>query len=173
MKKIHIVRLTVEERATCLSVVKKLKGSSEKVRRANILLKADADGPHWHDRQIADAFLCTIQSVQNVRERKTKIDWVYEVKVIFVCDNLNTHSIGAFYEAFESDVARSLVKRLEFVLTPKQGNWLNVSENELSALTVQCVKHRRFGIIIHQPGSGIEPKYIGNGIKIVLCVPFA
>ena len=35
-------------------------------------------------------------------------------KVILVCDNLNTHTKGAFYEAFTPDVARSLVKRLEF-----------------------------------------------------------
>jgi len=46
-----------------------LKGSSTKVRRANILLKADADGPHWKDQDIADAFLCSRQTVENVRER--------------------------------------------------------------------------------------------------------
>jgi hypothetical protein len=94
-----------------------------------------------------------------VRERRTKIDWAHEVKilleedfpnakkVILVCDNLNTHTIGAFYEAFEPDVARSLVERLEIVHTPKHGSWLNVSENDLSALTAQCVKHRRFATI--------------------------
>jgi hypothetical protein len=69
MKKIYIVRLSDEERQACLDTIKKLKGSSEKVRRANILLKADADGPNWKDQDIADAFLCTIQAVQNVRKR--------------------------------------------------------------------------------------------------------
>jgi hypothetical protein len=53
MKKTYIVRLTDEERQICLGIVKKLKGSSQKVRRANILLKADADGPHWKDQDIA------------------------------------------------------------------------------------------------------------------------
>ncbi len=69
MKKIYIVRLTDEERETCLAVVKKLKGTSTKVRRANILLKADADGPNWKDQRIADAFFCTRQSVENLRKR--------------------------------------------------------------------------------------------------------
>jgi biotin operon repressor len=49
--------------------VKKLKGSSQQVRRAQILLKADADGPAWTDQQIADAYGCRRQTVENVRER--------------------------------------------------------------------------------------------------------
>jgi len=69
MKKIYIVRLTVEEREECLAIVKKLKGSNTKVRRANILLKADADGPNWNDEHIADAFLCSRQCVENVRKK--------------------------------------------------------------------------------------------------------
>ena len=69
MKKIYIVRLSDAERETCLAIVKKLKGTSTKVRRANILLKADVDGPHWKDQDIADAFLCTRQCVENLRKR--------------------------------------------------------------------------------------------------------
>jgi transposase len=69
MKKTYIVRLSAEEREICLAIIKKLKGSSQKVRRAHILLKADADGPNWKDQDIADAFLCTRQSVENVRKR--------------------------------------------------------------------------------------------------------
>jgi len=68
-------------------------------------------------------------------------------KVKLVCDNLNVHSIGTFYEAFERSLARSLVKRLEIIPTPKHGSWLNIAENELSALTRQCVHGRRFGTI--------------------------
>src|SRR6266700_4001863 len=56
MEKKYIVRLTDSERETLRGVVKKLKGSSCKVRRAQILLKADADGPAWTDRQIAKVF---------------------------------------------------------------------------------------------------------------------
>ncbi len=60
MQKRYIVRLTDEERNELRGVVKKLKGTGEKVRRAQILLKADADGPNWSDRQIANAFSCRV-----------------------------------------------------------------------------------------------------------------
>jgi hypothetical protein len=69
MQKKYIVRLTEEERETCCQTVKKLKGTSQKVRRAQILLKADAAGPAWTDRQIADAFSCRINTVENIRQR--------------------------------------------------------------------------------------------------------
>jgi len=69
MQKKYIVRLTDGERATLQGVIRKLKGSSQKVRRAQILLKADADGPGWPDQQIADAFGCRRQTVENVRQR--------------------------------------------------------------------------------------------------------
>jgi hypothetical protein len=94
-----------------------------------------------------------------VRETKTKLDWAHETarlledryadcpKVILVCDNLNTHTKGAFYEAFEPERARQLVRRIEFRHTPKHGSWLNIAENELSSLTRQCVTGRRFGSV--------------------------
>lgn len=69
MQKKYIVRLSSAEREVLLGIVKKLKGSSQQVRRAQILLKADADGPAWTDQQIADAFGCRRQTVENVRER--------------------------------------------------------------------------------------------------------
>ena len=53
----------------------------------------------------------------------------------------------AFYEAFEPERARALVRRIEFCYTPKHGSWLNVAECELSAMTRQCLAHRRFGTI--------------------------
>jgi hypothetical protein len=95
-----------------------------------------------------------------VREQRTKIDWALEMadllygryakaeKVIVVCDNLNTHTIGAFYEAFDPATAWSMVRRLEFRHTPKHGSWLNIAENELSAMTRQCVHGRRFATIV-------------------------
>jgi hypothetical protein len=95
----------------------------------------------------------------SARERRTRIDWAREVerlmrtryadaeKVILVCDNLNTHSRGAFYEAFTPETARAIVRRLEFRHTPKHGSWLNIAENELSSMTRQCVKDRRFATI--------------------------
>src|SRR5688572_19960196 len=94
-----------------------------------------------------------------VRKTKTKLDWALEMgrllegryancaKVILVCDNLNTHTKGAFYEAFEPQRERELVRRIEFHHTPKHGSWLNIAENELSSVTRQCVAGRRFGDI--------------------------
>jgi len=69
MQKKYIVRLTDEERDELQEVVKKLKGTSQKVRRAQILLKADADGPNWTDQRIAEAFSCRFQTVEKIRQR--------------------------------------------------------------------------------------------------------
>ena len=69
MNKKFIVRLADEERGICQEVIKKLKGSSQKVRRAQILLKADADGPGWIDSRIAEAFNCRVQTIENLRKR--------------------------------------------------------------------------------------------------------
>src|SRR5215475_14677423 len=69
MQKKYVVRLTDQERNELQDVVKKLKGTSQKVRRAQILLKADADGPNWTDGQIADAFSCRTRTVEKIRQR--------------------------------------------------------------------------------------------------------
>lgn len=69
MEKKYIVRLSDEERSELKEVVKKLKGSSQKVRRAQILLKADIEGPNWTDAKIAEAFDCPTKTVENVRQR--------------------------------------------------------------------------------------------------------
>ena len=91
------------------------------------------------------------------RRRRTKADWASEVAqlldtryahgegVTLVCDNLNTHTKGAFYEAFEPARARAYIKRINFCYTPKHGSWLNVAECELSCLTSQCLSDRRIG----------------------------
>ena len=69
MNKKYIVRLSDEERGACQEVVKRLKGTSQKVKRAQILLKADADGPAWPDAKIAEAFDCRVQTVEDLRKR--------------------------------------------------------------------------------------------------------
>jgi hypothetical protein len=69
MNKKYIVRLSDEERGICQQVLKQLQGSSQKVRRAQILLKADAEGPGWPDVQIAEAFNCRVQTIENLRKR--------------------------------------------------------------------------------------------------------
>jgi len=69
MNKKYIVRLNDSERKRLEEVVKRLSGSSQKVKRANILLMADADGPSWTDQQIAEAYRCRTKTVENVRQR--------------------------------------------------------------------------------------------------------
>jgi len=69
MKKKYLVRLADEERKTLREVIGKLEDSSQKVRRAHILLKADAEGPNWSDRKIAEAFSCRTQTVESLRQR--------------------------------------------------------------------------------------------------------
>lgn len=69
MQKKYIVRLNDQEREELRQVVKKLSGTSQKVKRAQILLKADADGPAWTDIRIADAFGCRTKTIENIRQR--------------------------------------------------------------------------------------------------------
>ena len=69
MNKKYIVRLSDVERQACETVIKKLSGSSQKVRRAQVLLKSDANGPGWTDSKIAEAFNCRTQTIENLRRR--------------------------------------------------------------------------------------------------------
>jgi len=92
-----------------------------------------------------------------VTDQRRKVEWAWcvkelldvyypdAVKIRLVCDNLNTHTKGAFYEAFPPDKARDYVRRINFVYTPKHGSWLNVAECELSCMTSQCLSDRRIG----------------------------
>jgi hypothetical protein len=68
MNKKYIVRLTDEERAICEATIKKETGKAQKLRRATILLKADADGPAWNDAKISEAVGCRTRTVENVRQ---------------------------------------------------------------------------------------------------------
>jgi hypothetical protein len=69
MAKKYVVRLTAKERQILREVIKKLNGSSQKVRRAQMLLKADEAGPGWTDERIADAFDSRTRTVEKLRER--------------------------------------------------------------------------------------------------------
>lgn len=89
-----------------------------------------------------------------VTERRTKTDWAIFIrnlvdnhyknaeKIVLVLDNLNTHTAGSLYEAFQPDEARRLLNKLEIHHTPKHGSWLNMAEIELSALSRQCLNRR-------------------------------
>ena len=69
MAKKWIVRLSDAERIALAAVVKKLAGTSQKVKRTMILLKADADGPGWTDERIAEAFSCRTRTIEKLRQR--------------------------------------------------------------------------------------------------------
>jgi hypothetical protein len=89
-----------------------------------------------------------------VTPRRRKVEWAHcvkellevyypqAVKMRLICDNLNTHTGGALYEAFPAAVAKRLCERLEFHPTPKHGSWLNMAETELSVLSGQCLDRR-------------------------------
>jgi hypothetical protein len=69
MNKKYIVRLSQDERQICQDVIKKLKGSSQKVKRAQILLKADVGGLGWTDQKISESFDCRVQTVESIRKQ--------------------------------------------------------------------------------------------------------
>lgn len=69
MAKKYVVRLTDQEREGLKELVGKGKTAAYKIKHANILLKADADGPAWPDQRIAEAFGVHSNTVCNVRQR--------------------------------------------------------------------------------------------------------
>ena len=90
----------------------------------------------------------------DARPQRTRTEWAHQTerlltldypdaeKMVLVMDNLNTHTIGSLYEAFDPAKAFALAQRLEIHHTPKHGSWLNIAEIELSALTRQCLDRR-------------------------------
>jgi transposase len=83
-------------------------------------------------------------AVDFARFLKRLVDEVYPTaaKVVLVTDNLNTHTTGSLYAAFEPAEARRLAERIEWHYTPKHGSWLNMAEIELSVLARQCLARR-------------------------------
>ena len=65
MHKQSIIRLSAQERHACTEVSKQRKGSSQQVRRAQIVLKAEADGPFWPDSRMAEACTGRVQTREN------------------------------------------------------------------------------------------------------------
>ena len=64
-----LMRLTPEERRQLEGLISKGQTKAYRIKHANILLKADADGPAWTDEEIAEAFCCHIRTVEAVRRR--------------------------------------------------------------------------------------------------------
>ena len=69
MNKKFIVRLNIEERKALEGLVDRGKAQAYRIKHANILLMADADGPNWSDEKTAEAFHCHVNTVRNVRQR--------------------------------------------------------------------------------------------------------
>jgi DDE superfamily endonuclease len=119
----------------------------------------DADERHG----TASMFLCAAPRSgfrqATARARRTKADWASEVAqmletrstdgehVTRVCDNLNTHTPGAFSEAFAPDRARAYLKRIHFCSTPKHGSWLHGAAGALRCFTRPCLSDRRIGAL--------------------------
>ncbi|GAK50682.1 transposase [Candidatus Moduliflexus flocculans] len=88
-----------------------------------------------------------------VRPRRPKTDYAEFMQALaaqypdatrlrVVQDNLNTHTAGSFYQAFEPAAAWALKQRFEFHATPIHASWLNMAEIELSAIARQCLDRR-------------------------------
>ena len=89
-----------------------------------------------------------------VTDQRTKVDFAHQMKwladecfpeaevIRVILDNLNTHRPAALYETFAPEVARRILRRLEFHYTPKHGSWLNMAELELSIFDRLCWDRR-------------------------------
>lgn len=89
-----------------------------------------------------------------VRENHNRLNWAETVRYVaedmypqaerltIICDNLSAHKPSALYEILPADRARQILRRIEFINTPKHGSWLNVAENELSVLKRVGIKKR-------------------------------
>jgi hypothetical protein len=114
---------------------------------------------YHYERRGTQALFCFFDPVRGWRrvscqDSRTAVDWAEQIcilleedypearKVKLVCDNLNTHTTAALYEAFDAAHARALARRLEIHYTPVHGSWLNVAEIELSVLARQCLDRR-------------------------------
>jgi hypothetical protein len=114
---------------------------------------------YQYERRGTQALFCFFDPVRGWRrvavgDSRTAVDWAEQIRVLLevdyplarkvklVCDNLNTHTTAALYEAFPADRARALARRLEIHYTPVHGSWLNVAEIELSVLARQCLDRR-------------------------------
>lgn len=83
----------------------------------------------------------------DVTEHRTKVDFAHQMRwlvdvaypdvdcIDVILDNLNTHTYGALYEAFEPAEARRIARKLVFHYTPKHASWLNMAEIEFSVIS--------------------------------------
>lgn len=93
-------------------------------------------------RQVKVTEQRTKQDFAQIIQELVDVHYPEAERIVLVMDNLNTHTLGALYEAFAPEEARRLAEKLEIHYTPKHGSWLNMAEIELSVLTRQCLGQR-------------------------------
>lgn len=81
-----------------------------------------------------------------VQENHNRLKWAEVIRVLaeemypqapkitLVQDNLSAHQPSALYEIMPAEQARAILRRIEFVHTPKHGSWLTMAEIELGLL---------------------------------------
>jgi DDE superfamily endonuclease len=147
-----------EEPLVCMDEASKqlLRGGADPVPMAP---GRPAREDYCYERRGTQALFCFFDPIRGWRrvaacDSRTAVDWAEQVRILLeedypharkvklVCDNLNTHTAAALYEAFPAEQARALARRLEIHYTPVHGSWLNVAEIELSVLARQCLDRR-------------------------------
>ena len=106
---------------------------------------------HLHVRRAASGF-----RQATARMRRTKADWAIEAAqmldtrdadragVTLVCDNLNTHTKGAFYEAFDRTGA-SICETDQLLLHSETRKLAEYRRVRVELLDGQCLSDRRIG----------------------------
>ena len=94
----------------------------------------------WRDAEVSDQRT----RLDFARRMKYLVDEQYPEadQIHVVLDNLNTHTLGALYEALPAPEAFRLAQKLKFHFTPTHGSWLNMAEIEISVLSRQCLAAR-------------------------------
>ena len=106
---------------------------------ANLFVFLDAHQPWRHvkvtERKTAHDFAQCMYELAEVRYRDAET-------VRVVLDNLSAHKSSALYEVYGPEVARNVLRRLEFHFVPKHASWLNMVEIEIGVLVKQCLDRR-------------------------------
>ena len=106
---------------------------------ANLFVFLDAHQPWRHvkvtERKTAHDFAQCMYELAEVHYRDAET-------VRVVLDNLSAHKPSALYEIYGPEVARNVLRRLEFHFVPKHASWLNMVEIEIGVLVKQCLDRR-------------------------------
>lgn len=161
MQKKYIVRLTDVEREQLNQIVKKLNGTPSKVKRANILLKADVEGLNWTDRQIAEAFNCRTKTVENVRQRL--VNDGFEIAL-----NGSPHPQPRRVKQLDGEQEAKLIALRLGPPPAGYGQWsLRLLANQLVALEiVGTISHETVRKTLKKRGDPTQDSILGNSAQV-------